>query len=87
MYMQSKISLISRNLIYVDPTSLFPSILNRFISSVNLTFCMTSDFGYILSLLFRQIGRRSKDFFQILNWAKTDAMIKYQRFKICVKLQ
>lgn len=63
MYMQSKISLISRNLIYVDQTSLFPSILNRFISSVNLTFCMTSDFGYILSLLFRQIGRRSKDFF------------------------
>lgn len=63
MYMQSKISLISRNLIYVDQTSLFPSILNKFISSVNLTFCMTSDFGYILSLLFRQIGRRSKDFF------------------------
>lgn len=63
MYMQSKISLISRNLIYVDQTSLFLSILNKFISSVNLTFCMTSDFGYILSLLFRQIGRRSKDFF------------------------
>lgn len=69
MYMQSKISLISRHLIHVDQTSLFlVSILNKFISDVNLTFCMTSDFGYILSLLFRQIGRRSKDFFfQILN--------------------
>lgn len=63
MYMQSKISLISRHLIYVDQTSLFLSILNKFISDVNLTFCMTSDFGYILSLLFCQIGRRSKDFF------------------------
>lgn len=63
MYMQSKISLISRHLIYVDQTSLFLSILNKVISDVNLTFCMTSDFGYILSLLFRQIGRRSKDFF------------------------
>lgn len=63
MYMQSKISLISRHLIYVDQTSLFLSILNTVISDVNLTFCMTSDFGYILSLLFRQIGRRSKDFF------------------------
>lgn len=63
MYMQSKISLISRHLIYVDQTSLFRSILNKVISDVNLTFCMTSDFGYILSLLFRQIGRRSKDFF------------------------
>lgn len=63
MYMQSKISLISRHLIYVDQTSLFRSILNKVISDVNLTFCMTSDFGYILSLLFCQIGRRSKDFF------------------------
>lgn len=63
MYMQSKISLISRHLIYVDQTSLFLSILNKVISDVNLTFCMTSDFGYILSLLFRQIGRHSKDFF------------------------
>lgn len=63
MYMQSKISLKSRHLIYVDQTSLFLSILNKVISDVNLTFCMTSDFGYILSLLFRQIGRRSKDFF------------------------
>lgn len=63
MYMQSKISLISRHLIYVDQTSLSLSILNKVISDVNLTFCMTSDFGYILSLLFRQIGRRSKDFF------------------------
>lgn len=63
MYMKSKISLISRHLIYVDQTSLFLSILNKFISDVNLTFCMTSDFGYILILLFRQIGRRSKDFF------------------------
>lgn len=63
MYMQSKISLINRHLIYVDQTSLFLSILNKVISDVNLTFCMTSDFGYILILLFRQIGRRSKDFF------------------------
>lgn len=60
MYMQSKISLISRHLIHVDQTSLFLSILNKVISDVNLTFCMTSYFGYILSLLFRQIGRRSK---------------------------
>lgn len=45
---------------------------------------MTFDFGYILSLVFPQIGRRSKDiwgFFQILNCAKTDALMKYQRFK------